>query len=437
MANITKSFVEKLEPESKDYAVWDDKLAGFGVRVSPKGRKTYILKYRLIDGRQRRRRIGVHGHITCEHARKTAISWHGEIADGNDPTSEISNIKNSPTVSQLCDRFIKEHSEIHKKPRGVELDQTAIRKHIKPKLGNLKTAAVTQKDIQKFHLSMKDMPAHANRVLRILSKMFNLAEEWELRPPNSNPVTKVKRYKEEPRERYLSNKEIKCLGKALDRAEERNTESLYFISLVRLLLLTGARLREIMHAKWEWIDWEMSMLKLPDSKTGKKIIHLSPAAQAVLKATPKIKGNPYIIAGSKDGQPLVNVKRAWKNIKEAATVNLLIQDEVYGDVIEKYWKRHKKFPTYEALCKKAKDEGFEEPVGLTDVRMHDLRHTYASICVAQGMSLQMVSKLLGHARASTSERYAHLAHDPITNAAAQVGENISGFINGKKTTNDK
>ncbi|MCK5384407.1 MAG: tyrosine-type recombinase/integrase [Alphaproteobacteria bacterium] len=425
MANITKSFVEKLEPQSKNYAMWDGKLAGFGVRVSPKGRKTYILKYRLPDGRQRRRRIGIHGHITCEHARKTALSWHGEIADGSDPTSEISNIKASPTIFELCDRFIKEHSEIHKKPRGIELDKTAIRKHIKPKLGNLKTIAVTKADIQKFHLGMKNMPAHANRILRILSKMFNLAEDWGLRPANSNPVTKVKRYKEEPRERYLSNQEILCLGRALDEAEKNNTESLYFISLIRLLLLTGARLREIMHAKWEWIDWDLSMLKLPDSKTGKKIIHLSPAAFAVLEATPKVKGNPYIIVGNIEGQPLVNTKRAWGHIKEAATVDLLKTDDNYGEIVEKYWKKHREFPPYKILCEEAKKQGLEKPIGLTDVRIHDLRHTYASICVAQGMSLQMVSKLLGHARASTSERYAHLAHDPITNAAAQVGNIIS------------
>lgn len=428
MPNITKSFVEKLEPRASNYAVWDDKVAGFGVRVAPTGRKTYMLKYRLQDGRQRRSKIGVHGNITCEHARKTALKWHGEIADGDDPTSEISKIKSSPTISQLCDRFIKEHSEIYKKPRGIDLDKTAIKIHIKPKLGNLKTAAITQQDIQKFHLSLKDMPAHANRILRILSKMFNLAEEWGLRTPNSNPVTKVKRYKEEHRERYLSNQEIICLGKALDQAQEKETENIHFISLIRLLLLTGARLREIKDAKWEWIDWDMSMLKLPDSKTGKKIVHLSPAAISVLQATPKVKGNPYIIVGGVEGQFLVSPQKPWKRVKEAATLELLKQDDEYGEVIEAYWKKNKELPSYESLCHEALEHGLELPIGLTDVRIHDLRHTYASICVTQGMSLQMVSKLLGHARASTSERYAHLAHDPVSNAAAQVGNVIGGNL---------
>jgi integrase len=423
---LTKKFIEGLEPKSKDYTVWDDKISGFGIKVTPTGRKSYLMKYRNHEGRQRKPNIGVHGNITCEQARKIAEKWHSRIVNNDDPFSEKDETKKSPTVSELCDRFLKEHSEIHKKASGIELEKTAIRKHIKPKLGNLKTIAVQKSDIQKFHLSLKHIPTHANRILRILSKMFNLAEDWGLRPANSNPVKGITRYKEEGRERYLSNQEILCLGKALDEAEKTQSESIYFISLVRLLLLTGARLREIMHAKWDWIDLNMSMLKLPDSKTGKKIIHLSPAAIAVLKATPKMKGNPYIIIGGVEGKPLVSPKKPWMRIKESASMDLLKSDNVYGDIIETYWKKHKDFLLFDDLCTKAKKQGLEQPIGLTDVRLHDLRHTYASICVTQGMSLQMVSKLLGHARASTSERYAHLGHDPISNAAAQVGDLISG-----------
>ena len=426
MPNLTKSFIEKLEPKTDNYAVWDDKVAGFGVRVSPSGRKTYILKYRLPDGRQKKQKIGVHGNITCEQARKTALKWHSDIADGNDPTQAQAVLKSSPTVAELCDRFIKEHSEIHKKSRGVELEKSAIEKHVKPYLGHLKTIAVTKADIQKFHLSLKHIPAHANRILRILSKMFNLAEDWGLRPSNSNPVTNVIRYKEEHRERYLSNQEMICLGRALDKAEIEKSETPHFIALIRLLLLTGARLREIMHAKWEWVDFDMNTLKLPDSKTGKKIIHLSPAAIAILNSIPRVKGNPYIIVGGVEGQPLITPTKPWKRIKEAASLELLKFDDAYGVIIESYWKKHKCFPSFDEICMEAEQQKIEPPVGLTDVRIHDLRHTYASMCVTNGMSLQMVSKLLGHARASTSERYAHLAHDPVSNAAAQVGDLILG-----------
>lgn len=425
MSILTKTLIDKLEPKDKDYIVWDDKISGFGVKVTPKGRKSYLMKYRNHEGRQRKPNIGVHGNITCEQARKIAEKWHGRIANNEDPFEEKEISKNSPTVAELCDRFIKEHASVHKKPNGLELDKTAIRKHIKPRLGTLKTISVTKADIQKFHLSMKDMPAHANRILRILSKMFNLAEDWGLRPANSNPVKNIVRYKEEHRERYLNNQEISCLGKALDRAERTQTESPHFIALVRLLLLTGARLREIMHAKWDWIDWDMSLLKLPDSKTGKKIIHLSPAALSILKEIPKIKGNPYIIVGGAEGKPLITPTKPWNRVKETATLDYLKADERYADII-------KTCATYKELCAEAEKQGLENPVGLMDVRLHDLRHTYASICVTQGMSLQMVSKLLGHSRASTSERYAHLAHDPISSAANKVGENISGFIGTEK-----
>jgi integrase len=438
MPNLTKALVEKLEPQEKDYAVWDAKISGFGVRIAPTGRKTYIMKYRTPEGRQRRRKIGVHGNITCEKARSIAGKWHGSIADNVDPTEQITEVKNSPTISDLCDRFIKEHAEIRKKESGLELDKAVIKNHIKPHLGNLKTVSVKKADIQKFHLGLKDIPAHANRILRVLSKMFNLAEDWGLRPANSNPVTNIERYKEDPRERYLSGKELTALGKILDEIEHDGSESIHFISLIRLLLLTGARLREIMHAKWEWVHSETGLLMLPDSKTGKKIIHLSPAALQVLKNTPRIKGNPYIIVGGKEGQPLISPKKPWMRVKERTAIELLRGHEEYGELIKTLERELKTTPTYEELCKEAKKQKLDEPVSITDVRMHDLRHTYASICVGQGMSIQMVAKLLGHSQTRTSERYAHLAHNPVSNAAADIGDSISSLItNGNNVANEK
>ena len=430
MANLTKSLVEKLVPEPKDYIIWDDKISGFGVKVTPKGRKSYLLKYRNQEGRQRKPHIGVHGNVTCEQARKIAEKWHGRIANNEDPFSDREEARNSPTVSELCDRFVKDHASIHKKKSGLELDKTAIRKYIKPKLGNIKAVAVTKADIQKFHLSMKDMPANANRVLRVLSKMFNLAEDWGIRPANTNPVSKIERYKEEPRERYLNEKEIACLGKALAQAEVLGEETPHFIGLVRLLLLTGARLREIMHAQWAWVDKELCLLRLPDSKTGKKTIHLSPAAMEVLDALPRVHGNPYIIVGASKGKPLISPKKPWMRIKEKASMLYLKSDDAYSQLIIDYIEKNRVHPTYREFCAYVAEQGLSEPVALADVRLHDLRHTFASICVSKGMSLQMVSKLLGHARASTSERYAHLAHDPVSNAAAEVGGSISEVIRG-------
>lgn len=186
------------------------------------------------------------------------------------------NARQSPTVSILCDRFIKEYVEVRKKEGGIWLDNFYIRKYIKPKLGTLKTISVTKKDISKFHLSMKETPAQANRILGTLSKMFNLAEDWDLREPHSNPVEGIQKYKETARERYLSNEELVCLGRVLEQSEEDSSETVYFISLVRLLLLTGARLREIMHAKWEWVNKDAGLLMFKEiifaNKSGLNIL---------------------------------------------------------------------------------------------------------------------------------------------------------------------
>jgi len=379
MSNLTKVLVEKLPAKESNYTIWDDKIAGFGVRVAPSGRKTYIMKYRTHDGRQRKPKIGIHGSITCEQAREIARDWHGQLARTIDPIENQCDARQSPTVSSLCDRFIKEYVEVRKKDGGIWLDKFYIRKYIKPKLGTLKTISVTRNDISKFHLSMKDTPAQANRIMGALSKMFNLAEDWGLRDRHTNPVEGIQKYKETARERYLSNEELVCLGQILEQSEKNGSETVYFVSLVRLLLLTGARLREIMHAKWEWVNKDTGLLLLPDSKTGKKIIHLSPAALEVLEFIPRLKGNPYIIIGGKEKQPLIDAKKPWKRIKDKVSVELLRDDEDYCEIIYALQADLQRTPTYAELCKEVKKQELEKPIGITDVRMHDLRHTYASI----------------------------------------------------------
>lgn len=383
MPILTKALVEKLDTQESDYLVWDDKISGFGVKITPQGRKVYLMKYRIQDGRQRKPSIGIHGNITCEQARKIAEKWHGMLAIGEDPFAERLELRQSPTVAELCDRFLTDHAEIHKKANGLNQDRFYIRKHIKPQLGMLKTASVTRQDIVKFHLGQKSTPAQANRMLHTLSKMFNLAEDWGLRPRHSNPVQGIQKYKEEGRERYLTDKEIEKLGSVLEKEEKSGAESPHVIALFRLLLLTGARLSEIRDARWEWINLDMGTLQLPDSKTGKKTIYLSPAAMEVLKNIPRLKNNPYVIVGSKEGCSLVCAKHAWYRVRKKA--------------------------------------------GIEDVRIHDLRHTFASICVGQGFTIQMVAKLLGHSQVRTSERYAHLADNPIKSAVDSIGKHISGF----------
>lgn len=388
MPTLTKTVVDRLEPRNVEFILWDSKLSGFGVKVTPKGRKVYLLKYRTQDGRQRKPAIGVHGQVTCEQAREMAFEWLGQRAKGHDPSQARKSQRQSPTVSELCDRYMDEHSKVHKKAKSTALEKFYIRKYVKPLLGSLKAVSITKADIAKFHIVLKSTPIQANRILQTLSKMFNLAETWGLRPSYSNPVKGIQKFKEEKRERFLTQEEIHRLQEVLDKLEKNETESIYFLNLIRLLMLTGARLSEIQYAKWEWIDWKSGMLNLPDSKTGKKTIYLSPAAVHVLKHTPKAEDNPFIIVGQIKGQALNAPQRPWQRVRKLA--------------------------------------------GLNDLRIHDLRHTFASICVGQGLSLQMVAKLLGHSDTRMSERYAHLAKTSVQEAAANVGDAIAGNFKDKK-----
>lgn len=387
MPILTKRLIESLTPSKKDILIWDDKLSGFGVKITPTGRKVYLLKYRTLDGRQRKPTIGIHGHITCEQAREIAFEWLGQKAKGKDPSKERQNQRQSPTVSDLCDRYMKEHSKIHKKKRSSALDEFYIEKYIKSNLGALKTISVTQADISKFHTGMKSTPTQANRILQTLSKMFNLAETWNLRTAHSNPVIGIKRYKEQSKERFLTSEEIQNLVRVLDESEIDKSESIYFLNLIRLLIHTGARVSEIKTAKWEWIDFENGLLNLPDSKTGKKIIYLSPAAIDILKKTPRIKDNPHIIVGQVEGNCLNNEQKPWRRVRKLAK--------------------------------------------LDELRIHDIRHTFASLCIEQGYSLQMVAKLLGHADTRMSERYAHLTKTSIQEAVASVGNLINAESKAK------
>ena len=213
---------------------------------------------------------------------------------------------------------------------------------------------------------------------------MNLAEAWGLRAEGNNPCRHVKKYPENRRERYLSREELQKLGAALDDAKRRETESPYVTAAIALLAFTGARLSEILTLRWEDVDLKGGALRLPDSKTGAKPIYLNDAAVRVLRSVPVMAGNPFVIAGKKRGARLVNLQKPWRRIRAAA--------------------------------------------GLHDVRIHDLRHSFASVGAAAGMSLPVIGKLLGHTQPATTARYAHLSADPICAASAMIGSEIENAM---------
>ena len=286
---ITKRAVDALKPgpDGGELVLWDSELKGFGCRVQRGGSKSYIVHYRAGIGRGaplRKVTIGKHGTPwTAETARSEAKRLLGLVEGGADPAADRTARKGAPTVSELGQRFLAEHAEAKRKDRTAAEYKRLLDKIILPALGTRKLADVSRADIAKLHHAHREAPYQANRVLAVLSKMFNLAERWGLRPDGSNPCRHVEKFAERKRERMLSPDELARLGDAL----AAHNGSPYAVAAVKLLVFTGARLGEVLGLRWEWIDFERGEARLPDSKTGAKTLHLPPPALAVLAALPR------------------------------------------------------------------------------------------------------------------------------------------------------
>ncbi len=385
-SNLSKRRVDAAKPGE---TIWDGEIPGFGLRVSKGGAKSYVLKYRR--GRlQRWYTIGRHGAPWTPHnARQEARRLLGAIANGDDPANEKQDVKQAETLTEFASRYLETHAKVHKKASSATEDERNLRNHILPVLGNHRMRDITRQEISRFHHAMRDRPYAANRCLALLSHMFKKAEAWGVRPDNSNPCLHVEKYSEKARERFLSTRELKKLGRTL-AVVERAGNAPYVVAAIRLLLFTGARLGEILSLRWDYVDFEAQCLRLPDSKTGAKTIALSAPALQVLADVPRMADNPHIICGSKAGAALVNLQKPWRRIRKAAHI--------------------------------------------PDVRIHDLRHSYASVAVSGGMSLPLIGSLLGHSQPQTTQRYAHLADDPRHAAADAVAREIAASLSGGSST---
>jgi integrase len=381
---LTKRSVEGLEAKEKDYLIWDSEVRGFGVRVFPSGKLSYLVQYRS-GKRTRRLTLGQHGPLTTDEARSLAKQQLGNVARGDDPSETRKKKRMAPTVAALCDRFLSEYVAEHCKPTTYASYKTVVIQHIKPKLGMFQIEDVTRADVAELHHNMKDTPYHANRVVMVMSKMFNVAEDWGLRTEGTNPTRRIKKYKEVEKKRYLSDEEQSRLGEVLFSGLETGDYSEYVVAAFMLLLLTGCRLREIQTLKWEYIT--RTHLELPDSKTGRRRIPLPREAWDVLDALPQREGNPYVILGDKPEGHYNDLQKPWRKIRARA--------------------------------------------GLDDVRIHDLRHTYASVAVTNGIDPFMLKEIMGHKNLSTTLRYAHLADEAVQKAAGSVAARLARAVRSR------
>lgn len=398
---LTQSVVDKAAPEAKRYILADTVIPGFWLRVEPSGAKSYRLRYRVGGGRGatvREPKIGDAKALKCEKARAIAAEWHAEVVTGGDPGGARLAYRDAPTMEHLFERYLADHARPNKKASSLAEDERLIRDYLLKTFAKKKVVEVTRAQVDTFHKMLAHKPYRANRCLALLSKAMNLAELWGMRPDNTNPVRHVRKFAETKRKRFLAPAELARLGEALRAAErdacltlppregvrdkaERIPVSRWAVAAIRLLVLTGARKSEILGLRWAWVDVEARRANLPDSKTGEKSVILSPPALEVLAGLPRDEDNPHVIRGGKPGAALVNLKDPWLAIREAA--------------------------------------------GLDNVRIHDLRHSFASVGAAGGASLPVIGALLGHTQASTTQRYAHLHDDPLQAAAATIGGRIA------------
>ena len=307
MPKLTKKLIDATGLVERSTHIWDDQIAGFCLKVAAGGRRTYLLKYRHGGGRSGRQRwltLGVHGSITCEQARALALQATAAVARGEDPQDIRLSQRAAPTFNDLWERCETEHLP-RKKLASAKEDKRKATLFLKPLLGMRKVEDIKRAEIQRLHQKFAHTPYEANRLLGLLSKIFNLAELWGFRSDHTNPCRLIPRFPEKSRERFLNVTEVARLNDAIVLALDENEISLDVAAAVRLLLLTGARVSEILGAEWSWVDWDRKVIALPDSKTGAKLIFLSEQAIVVLQhlqLRQGFKSHRYVIRGRLAGQ---------------------------------------------------------------------------------------------------------------------------------------
>jgi integrase len=421
MPALTKRTVDATKPDgARNRFVWDDEVKGFGLRVRPSGHKSFVFQYRLggRGGTSHRLTIGDCGAITPDQARRHAKQLAGAVAQGRNPALEreaakraIADKRGAPSVATLAADFLADR-RAKKKARTVDEYERLLNKDVLPSLGNVRVAELTPAQVAKLHLGMSKRPYLANRALAILSAMSRFAELHGHRPPGTNPCAGIDPYPERSRERYLTDEELKRFGAALTKAEHAGLPPApkanqkpkdptkakhrpknagiptpanpYAVAALRFLILTGWRESEALGLRWDQIDFPRSLASLPDTKTGRSDRHLGAPALALLSGLPRLADSLFVFPGARPGTHLVEIKRVWEAVRYAAK--------------------------------------------LEGVRLHDLRHSFASVGVSGGLSLPMIGALLGHREVSTTQRYAHLGDDPRKAAADRVAAALASAM---------
>ena len=407
IAKLTKRVIDTIQPSERRVIYYDTELKGFGLKVAPTGAKTWCVEYRPgARGRgvaKRRMVLGSISKLTPDEARAAARGVLASVALGEDPAASRAGAREMPNFREFGERYLLEEAALKLKPRSVVNYRIYLRKHAMPLIGSLKLDNVQPSDVIKMHRKIGvTKPITANRVVECIGSVYRYGAICGLVPRGHNPASHVEAFREHRRERFLNTQELSRLGDAIREAETTGipwqvsedrpakhipkkritTIGPHAVAALRLLILTGARLREILNLKWDYVDTERGLLLLPDSKTGRKTIVLNAPALAVLSQLSR--SGCYVIIGDNLEKPRHDLHRPWALVSRRA--------------------------------------------GLEGVRLHDLRHTHASFGVAAGLGLPIIGKLLGHTQTSTTARYAHLDADPLRRASNHIGGRLAAAM---------
>lgn len=402
---LTKRTIDAIGPVEKPTVFYDGDLTGFCLKVLPSGAKRWCVEYRSGAGGRSvgktRMVLGSTSAMTPDQARSSAKSILGAVALGQDPARKRSTERAMPTFAEFGERYLAEEAEAKLKPRTIVNYRIYLRKHAVPLLGTRKLDALDSADVSKMHRKIgMTTPMTANRVVEFVGSVYRYAAVCGLVAKGHNPASHVQAFREQRRERFLSSAELGRLGDAIREAEtigipwmvdedQPNAKHIpkngrtkigpHVAAALRLLILTGARLREILELKWDYVDLQRGLLLLPDSKTGQKAIVLNVPAIAILERLPRV--DSYVVASDIADRPRHDLNKPWKLVSSRS--------------------------------------------GLGGVRIHDLRHTHASYGAGAGFGLPIIGKLLGHSQPATTARYAHLDNDPLRRASEEIARQIS------------
>lgn len=414
---LTDVLVRKALPPARGQTlIWDGEVRGFALRVTPGGAKSFVLDYRA-DGRQRRFTIGSYPDWSVLAARQAAKELKREVDQGRDPMGERHSERAAATLQDLWERYQAEHLP-RKAPRSQADERSIWEKIILPRLGKLKLSAIDHAAIDALHrdvTTIRGTPVRANRIVETLRKAFNLAIRWSW--CEHNPASGVHRNPEQPRNRYLNKSEIAALARVLNEHCEPMSAN-----AIKLLMLTGARLGEVLGATWAMFDLDNGIWTKPSAHTKQRRLHRVPLNGPALRlltemkevAARKAQDNevpicPYVFPGS-SGKPLTDVKRTWASVCLKAGLTEQVPKKARNGKVVK------------------DNDGKPIMIAQPSVRMHDLRHSFASILVSAGASLPLIGQMLGHTQVQTTQRYAHLFDDPLREAAETVGQVVDAAL---------